>query len=115
MESDLSPSNNYVQTRRNSTQSGNRLKGLTKLGVSEEDVAIAEKLLRLIPRTSSDPNKAERILGYASMRLHREKALRLLGLTEEQIEEENAKSLGALGASGRRRSFSNPEGVFPRG
>ena len=112
MESELSPSNN-VQTRRHSA-SANRSKGLIKLGVSEADVELAEKLLRLIPRKPSDPNKAERILGYASMRLHREKALRLLGLTEEEIEEENAKVLGSLGTSGRRRSFSNPEGVFPK-
>jgi len=114
MESDLSPPNN-VHVRRRSTQSVGRRKGLLKLGVSEDDVELAEKLLRLIPKTPSDPNKAERILGYASMRLHREKALRLLGMTEEEIEEENAKVLGSLGTSGRRRSFSNPEGVFPRG
>ncbi|KAL7429973.1 hypothetical protein ACHAXH_001497 [Discostella pseudostelligera] len=118
MESDLSPSlspPNNVQARSRSTQSVGRRKGLLKLGVSEDDVELAEMLLRLIPKTPSDPNKAERILGYASMRLHREKALRLLGMTEEEIEEENAKVLGSLGTSGRRRSFSNPEGVFPRG
>lgn len=114
MEIESSPSN-HVPSRRHSTQSVNRTKGLIKLGVSEADVELAEKLLQLIPRTPFDPNKAERILGYASMRLHREKALRLLGLTEEEIEEENAKVLGSLGSSGRRRSFSNPEGVFPRG
>ena len=111
---ELSPSN-HVPIRRRSTQSVSRSKGLIKLGVSEADVELAEKLIRLIPKTPSDPNKAERILGYASMRLYREKALRLLGLTEEEIEEENAKVLGSLGSSGRRRSFSNPEGIFPRG
>lgn len=55
-----------------------------------------------------DPNKAERILGYASARLVREKALRTLGTTEQEIALENAKNLGSLGVggSGRRRSFA---------
>jgi hypothetical protein len=83
-----------------------RTKGLQKLGVSEDDVILAERLLRQIPSCPNDPNKSERILGYANSRLEREKALRLLGATEEEIEIENAKNLGSLGISGRRRSYS---------
>lgn len=84
----------------------NRKKGLKKLGVSENDVKLAEKILDQIPTCPADPNKAERILGYASTRLVRDKALRLLGASEEEVELENAKVLGSLGVAGRRRSFS---------
>jgi hypothetical protein len=94
-----------------STQSNQRpvkkqSKGLEKLGVSENDVHLAERLIKQIPSCPSDPNKAERILGYATSRLEREKALRLLGTTEEEVEIENAKNLGSLGVAARRRSHS---------
>ncbi|KAL7525306.1 hypothetical protein ACHAWF_001301 [Thalassiosira exigua] len=84
----------------------NRSKGLSKLGVSEDEVQLAEKLLGQIPACPSDPNKAERVLGYASSRLAREKALRLLGASEEEVDVENSKILGSMGIAGRRRSFS---------
>eukprot|EP00970_Alexandrium_tamarense_P006536 scaffold1112_cov195-Alexandrium_tamarense.AAC.23 len=83
-----------------------RSKGLQKLGVSEEDVQLAARLMQQIPTCTSDPKKAERILGFASSRLAREKALRLLGASEEEVEVENAKTMGALGIAGRRRSYS---------
>ena len=82
----------------------NRSKGLRKLGVDETDVHLAEKLLEQI-KCPNDPKKAERILGYASERLAREKALRTLGTNEEEVQLENAKNLGSLGVAGRRRSF----------
>lgn len=93
----------YLRPR---SMSLHRSKGLKKLGVSEEDVELAKQLLEQIPTCPSDPNKVERILGYASSRLAREKALRLLGTTEEEVDCENAKMLGSLGVAGRRRSFS---------
>lgn len=80
-------------------------KALKKLGVTADDVHLAEKLLEQIPSCPCDPNKAERILGYASSYLARGKALRLLGTSEEEVALENAKNLGALGVGGRRRSF----------
>lgn len=83
-----------------------RTKGLQKLGVSEDDVHLAERLMKQIPACPSDPNKAERIFGYAKSRLERQKAMRLLGATEEEVEVENAKNLGSLGVGARRRSFS---------
>lgn len=73
--------------------------------MSEDDVHLAHHLLQQIPSCPSDPNKAERILGYASSRLAREKALQLLGTSEEEVAIENAKNLGSLGVAGRRRSF----------
>ena len=90
----------------NLVHSLNRSKGLKKLGVSEDDVNLAGKLLEQIPACPSDPNKAERIFGYASSRLAREKAIRLLGTTEEEVDKDAAKTLGSLGVAGRRRSFS---------
>ena len=69
---------------------------LTKLGVSEEDVNLANRLLEQIPACPLDPNKAERILGYASSSLVREKAMRLLGTSEEEVGLENSKMLGSL-------------------
>ena len=87
----------------------NRSKGLEKLGVCENDVRIAERLLNQIQScSSSDSSKAERILGYTSSRLCREKALKLLGASEYEVELENSKNLGSLGQSGRRRSFNPP-------
>jgi len=61
-----------------------RSHGLAKLGVSEEDVKLATKLLE-----------------------DRNKALSLLGTTEEEIEIELEKNLGSLGIAGRRRSNAN--------
>ena len=68
-------------------QQMDRSKGLRKLGVSEEDVKQATKLLE------------------ESSRL-RSKALNLLGTSEEEVELEFAKNLGSLGIAGRRRSHS---------
>jgi len=86
-----------------------RAKGLRKLGVSEEDVLTAERILAEIPppprinvHTSS---KVEVLLGYCNSRLRREKALKILGANEEEVDRENSKVLGSLGISGRRRSY----------
>ena len=84
-----------------------RDKGLQKLGVSENDVRIAERLINQIPLCPSESSsKAERILGYTQKGLGRDKALRLLGASEYEVELENAKNLGSLGFEGRRRSWS---------
>ena len=85
-----------------------RAKCLRKMGVSEEDVKRAELLFaQMIPMMpgDSDSSKAERIFGYTSNRLKREKAIKRLGTSEEEVEVENSKNLGALGIGGRRRSF----------
>lgn len=83
----------------------NRTNGLRKLGVSEDDVIFAEKLLEQISSCSTN-NKTERILGYAATRMKREKAIRLLGVTEDEVAVEIPKVLGTLGIAGRRRSYS---------
>ncbi|KAL3826489.1 hypothetical protein ACHAXA_004326 [Cyclostephanos tholiformis] len=83
----------------------NRTNGLRKLGVSEDDVIFAEKLLEQISSYSTN-KKTERVLGYASTRMKREKAIRLLGVTEDDVAVEIPKVLGTLGIAGRRRSYS---------
>lgn len=83
-----------------------RSKMLTKcLGVSEDDVLLADFIILLNPpqsqyRTSSS-SKAERLLGYSSRRIQRSKALKLLGVSEEFIDEENSKMLASLGMGHR--------------
>ena len=84
-----------------------RAKSLRQLGVSEEDLVIAEKLIREMPPTptrASSKSKAELVLGYDQARLDRKKAMDVLGITEEHLDDENTKNLGALGIDGRRRS-----------
>lgn len=90
-----------------SRPSMNRSNGLRKLGVSEDDVILAEKMLEQI--SSCSINKAERILGYATTRMKREKAIRLLGATEDEVAVEIPKVLGSLGVAGRRRSYSTTD------
>jgi len=93
-----------------------RNKALVTLGLSEDDIKTSVTLFQqlplppIIPRNwgrpkSPDPAKAEKLMGYATLCLQREKALKVLGTSEEDVEVENSKSLGALGQSGRRRSY----------
>ena len=85
----------------------NQSKCFEKLGVGTEDVKMAERLLNQIPPCPSDPNnKVEQLMGYARIRLLREKAIRVLGTSETEVELENAKNLGSLGVGGRRRSWA---------
>lgn len=91
--------------------SHSRSHGLKKLGVTEDDVRLAEKLLEQISFCSI--NKAERVLGYAAARMKREKALRLLGASEDEVAVEVPKVLGSLGVAGRRRSYSEADFTAP--
>ena len=82
---------------------------LKKFGLSEDDINASRKLFSELPLPPPPGNyrckKQERVLGYRTLTLKREKALRLLGASEVDIEIENSKNLGSLGLSGRRRSF----------
>eukprot|EP00586_Coscinodiscus_wailesii_P006939 CAMPEP_0172492178 /NCGR_PEP_ID=MMETSP1066-20121228/23216_1 /TAXON_ID=671091 /ORGANISM="Coscinodiscus wailesii, Strain CCMP2513" /LENGTH=306 /DNA_ID=CAMNT_0013261641 /DNA_START=77 /DNA_END=997 /DNA_ORIENTATION=+ len=83
----------------------NRTKILKKMGVSEDDVLHAEILIAQIPPPSHH-TKIEKVMGYDESRLKREKATKLMGTSEDEIETENAKEMASLGIAGRRRSFS---------
>jgi hypothetical protein len=95
-------------------------KVLETLGLSDEDIRTAAILFQQIPSPPPLQNKhrntakqtprcsftkAEIVMGYTTRQLQRAKALRVLGTSEDDIEIENSKYLGALGHSGRRRSF----------
>lgn len=93
-----------------------RSKVLLTLGLSEDDIKTSETLFQQLPLPpmnpgcqrilgSPDPTKIEKLMGYATRTLRREKALKVLGTSEEDLEVENSKNLGALGRSGRRRSY----------
>ena len=91
---------------------------LRKLGLTEQDVKDSEKLFRQMP-PPPPPSRAyclkeEELLGYTMLRLKRSKALRVLGASEEDVDVENAKNLGSLGRSGRRRSFFVHESSMSR-
>lgn len=67
------------------------------------------QIIALMPPqpTKQSSSKSELMMGYDSTRLNREKALKLLGVSEEQLDVENGKILGSLGILGsqRKRSF----------
>ncbi len=91
-----------------------RAKSLRQLGVTEDDLVIAGKIMSQAPPppTRRASTKAELVLGYDKERLNRERALKRLGVSEEQLDVENSKNLGALGLDGRKRSFASG-GVRP--
>ncbi len=82
---------------------------LKKLGLTEDDLKTSQLLFQEMPPpppfSCERGHKVEVLLGYSAQRLRRSKALKVLGTSEEKIEEENSKNLGALGTGGRRRSF----------
>jgi hypothetical protein len=49
-------------------------------------------------------------MGYDETQINRERALKRLGMTEEQMSMENSKTLGSLGYEGRKRSTAEITG-----
>jgi len=96
----------FQSTALNPSQ-GHRAKGLKKMGVSEDDVRKAEKLLSEIPPIppAHDATKVEELMGYAECRIKREKAIKRMGTSEDEVELVASKNLGSLGTAARRRSF----------
>ena len=92
---------------------------LRKLGLTELDVEYSIKLFSEVnpsndrwsthfyncDQISKTEVKIEQLLGYSLNRLRRAKALRLMGVTEDDVDLENSKNLGSLGKGGRKRSF----------
>ena len=72
----------------------NRSNAMRKLGVTETDVHIAEKVL-------SEPHHDTNTATATSL----QKAFRMLGRTESEFCVDKAKILGSLGMAGRERSF----------
>mmetsp|Transcript_9565 Transcript_9565/g.14496 ORF Transcript_9565/g.14496 Transcript_9565/m.14496 type:complete len:233 (-) Transcript_9565:80-778(-) len=103
------PENNWKNNKK-VVKNNDRHKCLRRLGVTENDIAKAEHLLSLIPpcpnRTECS-TKLECVLGYSEKQIKRAKALTRLGVSEDELEVENSKTLGSLGKGARRRSFSH--------
>ncbi|CBN75317.1 conserved unknown protein [Ectocarpus siliculosus] len=78
-----------------------RVKALLRMGVCEEDLEIADRLLKMGLNWSNDtpPTKEEQLLGYNSQQRQRMKALHILGLTEESFDRCRAVMLSSLGPS----------------
>ncbi|CAN0519297.1 unnamed protein product, partial [Ectocarpus sp. 12 AP-2014] len=78
-----------------------RVKALLRMGVCEEDLEIADRLLKMGLNWSNDtpPTKEEQLLGYTSQQRQRMKALHILGLTEESFDRCRAVMLSSLGPS----------------
>ncbi|CAM9945298.1 unnamed protein product, partial [Ectocarpus fasciculatus] len=78
-----------------------RTQALLRLGVTDEDVRIAERLMGARSEGADNtPSKEEWLLGvtYAQMSFH--KALQVLGISEAVVEEERSRRLGELGSGG---------------
>jgi hypothetical protein len=74
-----------------------RTQALLRLGVTEEDVKIAERLFSELPLSEELISKEERLLGLTRSEISFFKALEVLGADLRIIEEERSKRLGGLG------------------
>lgn len=74
-----------------------RTQALLRLGVTDEDVRIAERLMATRSTADNAQSKAEILLGYTVKQMSYQKALEVLGVSEAVVEEERARRLGELG------------------
>lgn len=77
-------------------------KGMKKLGISDIDIALSEELRRysgISVKTAGPATKAELVFGFTEEQLLRDKALKRLGTTEEEIMDDYSKRVSALGES----------------
>lgn len=74
-----------------------RAQALLRLGVTEDDLKVAEKLFRELPPNAELSSKEERILGASRSQISFFKALEVLGVDMRSVEEDHAKRLGSIG------------------
>jgi hypothetical protein len=74
-----------------------RTQALLRLGVTEQDVILAERIFHELPASEEPSTKEERLLGLTRSQMSFVKALEILGVSESIIEEERSKQLSALG------------------
>ena len=72
-----------------------KTKALIRMGVTNEDTEIAERLMATLPKPIN--HKTEKLTGYRVSQMKRLKAVNFLGSSEEKIAEETAKKLSQLG------------------
>jgi len=88
-----------------------RNKALISLGVTHSDAIEASKLMKSLPTPTF--TKEEKLTGYTLTQIKRQKALELLGSTEEVLADDVPKTLSSMGVrivdkGTRRRSIGQP-------
>ncbi|CAM9786744.1 unnamed protein product [Choristocarpus tenellus] len=83
-----------------------RTRALLRLGVTEYDVKVAERLMA--ERGLGNQTKVEWFLGYTETELSYRKALEVLGISEGVLEDERARRLGSLGLKTWSSIGANP-------
>lgn len=76
-------------------------KGMKKLGISDVDIERSEELRRYTgiatKSTSKSRNKAELVFGFTGEQLQRDKAMKRLGTTEQEIFDDYCRRVSRLG------------------
>ena len=84
-----------------------RWSALKKMGLTNDDFEIGCQIMtegNVEKDEDEGMKKTEKLTGYRTSQLRREKAVVVLGTTEEEIDDVNARKLSALGFQGRARS-----------
>jgi hypothetical protein len=87
-----------------------RYRALKKLGVTNDDYKLADKLFLESNGSKSLPplSKTEKMTGYLTSQVKRNKAIKILGTSEEGIVEERSRRLSSLGIT------HTPIKLFPK-
>ncbi|KAF4045047.1 hypothetical protein GN244_ATG02429 [Phytophthora infestans] len=75
-------------------------KGMKKLGICDGDIVQSEELRRYTGVSQMEPSsKAEFMFGFNDEQLHRERAIKRLGTTEQEIMDDYSRRVSRLGVS----------------
>ncbi|KAG1688879.1 hypothetical protein DVH05_003054 [Phytophthora capsici] len=73
-------------------------KGMKKLGICDVDIARGEELRRYTGVSQMEPrSKVEFMFGFNDQQLHRERAIKRLGTTEQEIMDDYSRRVSRLG------------------
>lgn len=82
-------------------------KGMKKLGISDVDIERSEELRRYSGITFGTPaKKVEFVFGFNEEQLNRDKAMKTLGTTEQEILDDYSRRISALGTRDDRSMIS---------
>ncbi|KAG2781423.1 hypothetical protein PC129_g278 [Phytophthora cactorum] len=75
-------------------------KGMKKLGICDGDITRGEELRRYTGVSQMEPSsKVEFMFGFNDEQLHRERAIKRLGTTEQEIMDDYSRRVSRLGVS----------------
>jgi hypothetical protein len=75
-------------------------KGMKKLGICDVDIVRSEELRRYTGVSQLEPtSKVEFMFGFNDEQLHRDKAIKRLGTTEQEISDDYSRRISRLGVS----------------